>query len=53
MAEQLGGSGSPTEGLPRGAGGALIGLEYATRQDSCELFPDIRSNAGSQEFDRP
>jgi hypothetical protein len=31
----------------------VIGLEYAMRQDSCELFPDDRSKAGSQEFDRP
>ena len=23
------------------------------RQDGCELFPDTRSNAASQEFDRP
>jgi hypothetical protein len=36
-----------------GSGGLVIGLEYAMRQDSCELFPDDRSNADSQEFDRP
>ena len=27
--------------------GLVIGLEYAMRQDSCELFPDDRSHAGS------
>jgi len=34
-------------------GGLVIGLEYVMRQDRRQLFPDIRSNAGSQEFDRP
>jgi hypothetical protein len=30
-----------------------IRWQRAMRQDSCELFPDDRSNADSQEFDRP
>ncbi len=33
--------------------GLVIDLEYAMRQGSRQLIPDIRSNAGSQEFDRP
>ncbi len=53
MTEHLGGSGSPAEGLSWLPEGLVIGLEYAMRQDSCEVFPDDRSNAGSQELDRP
>src|SRR5437762_503529 len=53
MTEHLGGSGSPAEGLSWVPEGLVIGLEYAMRQDSCEVFPDDRSNAGSQELDRP
>jgi hypothetical protein len=53
MTEHLGGSGAPAEGLSWVPEEPVIGLEYAMRQDSGQLFPDIRSNAGSQEFDRP
>src|SRR4029077_10114075 len=51
MTEHLGGSASPAEGLSWVPEGLVIGLEYASRHDSCRLFPHIRSNAGSQEFD--
>lgn len=53
MTEHFGGSGSPAEGLSVVPEGLVIGLGYAMRQDGCELLPDIRSNAASQEFDRP
>jgi len=53
ITEHLGGSGSPAEGLSCVPKGLVIGLEYAMRQVSCNLFSDDRSNVGSQELDRP
>src|SRR5258708_33514759 len=53
ITEHLGGSGSPAEGLSWVPERLVIGLEYAMRQDSCELLPDDRGNAGSQELYRP
>jgi len=36
-----------SRGFVMGPEELVIGLDYAIRQDSCELFPDDRTNAGT------